>query len=122
MKNLIILMLVVVSLFSCAREEEVFEVTYVIEKASSNVDIQFLNKNHLLEDFYFKPQSAEDLWEYKFEALQGDILHLNAIYYDTLSGVKASILIGGKIYKSRETLNEPGRNVVVAGVLPFNDN
>ncbi len=121
MKKFLFQIVILLTLWSCNRQKTEVVVAYTIQNASSEVMLEFYNELQEIQEHTLDMQSTEDKWEYEFVAFPGDIVHLNAVYFDTLCGIKASILLDGKIYKAKESYNDPGRNVVVAGVVPFDD-
>ena len=104
---------------SCQMENKDVSVIYRVSNATADTEISFRdeNGNILSEDADF--QSLEDKWHYALQLKQGEIVYLTALYHDSSSSVNVEILIDGKIYKQKSSVQEPEKYVIASGIVPF---
>ena len=119
MKKFIFLLMAVVSLSSCNKDNPEVDVTYRVSKAYSETVIAYTNEAGIMNTDTVNFDSGEDIWSYSFSGEKGDIIYVSAIYIDSTSSVTVEILLDGKIYKSGSGNNEPGKYVIVSGTIPY---
>ncbi|RLD86745.1 MAG: hypothetical protein DRJ02_08100 [Bacteroidetes bacterium] len=95
------------------------KVTYQATGAVSAYNLQYLDDQNVLVKTTILPQSEQDVWNYDFEAEQGDIVYMNGKYNDVNSGLKLQLLIDGKMYKQASTEGDTIKYVVVSGTVPY---
>ncbi|MBN2175080.1 MAG: hypothetical protein JW731_13180 [Bacteroidales bacterium] len=119
MKKLIFVAFVLLVIFACDEENSPVKVQYRVSDAYAETHISYQNESGSLESETINFQSAEDTWNYSFEAKHGDIVYISAQYADTASSVNISILLDGKVYKEKYSESEPGKIITVSGTIPF---
>jgi len=118
MKRIVIIILGLLSLASCEKQKEVV-VKYLTADASSSYTVTYRNGDGELKTEEMEAVSAQDEWSFSFQAEEGDIVYLSAIYKDITSGIKVAILVDGKVYKQASSLYDTISYVIVSGTVPF---
>jgi len=95
------------------------EVVYQVTGAVSAYNLQYLDGQNALIKEEVTPQSKQDVWEYGFEAEEGDVVYVNGKYNDINSGLKIQVLIDGKIYKQASSEGDTVNYLVVSGTIPY---
>ncbi len=113
----VIAILVVVT--SACNKPQRKEVVYRAMGAVSAYNLQYFDEQNVLIKEEVIPQSKQDVWEYGFEAEEGDIVYINGKYHDINSGLKIQVLIDGKIYKQASSEGDTVNYLVVSGVVPY---
>ena len=114
MKNTLIL-LTLIALFSCTRNDQV-KIEYVATSAISEFNIFYLNPGGELQHEVVKPKSAIDMWSYSYFGEQGDVVYISGRYTDPNSSLKLLIKVDGKIYKQAQNEGDTLRFLTVSGV------
>jgi hypothetical protein len=94
-------------------------VEYKASGSVSPVSLTYRNEAGDLISTTFQATSVEDEWRYIFEAKQGSIIYLSAIYKDITSSVTLSLLIDGKTYKQASSEYDTLNYVIVSGTIPY---
>lgn len=118
MKKLIYL-LFLISLFACETNNEEKIITYRITDNESGFMVTYKNETGELVSEIIINNSSEDIWKYRFNATEGNIIYVSANYKDINTGIKVEILINGKVFKQSESLYDTLNFVTVSGTVPF---
>jgi len=119
MRKYIFLLMAVIALSSCNKDDSEVDVTYRVSSAYSETIISYTDETGIMNTDTVNFDSGEDIRSYSFSGEKGDIVYVSAIYTDSASSVKVEILLDGKIYKSGSSNNEPGKYVIVSGTIPY---
>lgn len=119
MRKLIYLGIVLVSLLSCTKENEKQTVKYRVSNATAATNIAYRNEESVIINQTVDFDSPEDIWTHSTEMNLGDIVYLSAVYYDSTSSVTVEVIVDGKIYKQRSSVNEPEKYVIASGTVPY---
>ncbi len=106
-------------LASCEVNDEERRVTYQISNNDSGFSVTYKNENGKLVKENVQVISSEDVWQYQFTDLEGDIIYISAIYKDIESGITVEILLDGKVYKRESSLYDTIHFVTVSGTIPY---
>jgi len=117
-KILLITAILFLALTGCEKESEQ-AVTYRITNSDSGFEVNYLDGNGVLQHEQVATQSAQDIWTYSFDAFEGDIVFVSAIYKDINSAIKVQVLLNGKVYKEGSSTSDTTKYVVVSGTVPF---
>ena len=122
MKNIILIIIIVplVILFGCAKDNE-RQVKYLITDSVSGFTVRYLNDAGQIIADQVITQSAEDIWQYTFTSNDGDIVFVSANYKDPLSAIKAQIYIDGKVYKQAVSKQDTISFITVSGIVPLRE-
>ena len=82
MKNILIL-IVVILVSGCTKITQV-NVVYETTAAISEYNLQYMTPEGSLEKAIVSPESAQDVWQYSYQAEQGDIVWISAKCRDVL--------------------------------------
>lgn len=121
MKKTVILSLFLLLLFSCEKEDESVQVIYKVSNAYSSTTINYRDVSGSIITESVNFASGQDIWQYNFETVRGEIIYLSAQYADSSSSVNLQILIDGKVFKEGSSNNEPEKFVTVSGSIPYLD-
>jgi hypothetical protein len=105
-------------IIGCQKDVE-HDVMYRITKSVSGFDVNYRDGNGVLQSESVETQSAEDVWMRKFDAKEGDIVFVSAVYDDPESSILLQILIDGKVYKEGSSSQDTARYITVSGTVPF---
>ncbi|MEZ5082568.1 MAG: hypothetical protein R2750_03850 [Bacteroidales bacterium] len=119
MKKLIHLMIVLVIVFSCSKENETLKVEYRVSEASAATDITYRNAESEMISETVEFNSSEDAWNLVTDMKRGDIVFVSALYHDSTSSVNVQVLVDGKIIKQKSSVNEPEKYVIASGTVPY---
>lgn len=117
-KAFYISIILLLSLTGCEKDSK-HPVMYRITESDSGYDVNYRDGDGVLQSEEVITQSAEDVWSYSFEALEGDIVFVSAIYKDLNSAIKVQVFIDGKIYKEGSSVGDTTSYVVVSGTVPY---
>ena len=117
MKN-ISLVFIVLLFLSCEKANEK-DIVYQVSDNSTGYALNFRNAEGKLIKTQIVPESSEDVWKYSFQAEQGDIVFLSALYQNPADGINVQIFIDGKAFKQGSSQNDTLRYVTVSGTIPF---
>lgn len=117
-KILLIAVILFLALTACEKESEQ-AVTYRITNSDSGFEVNYRDGDGILQHEQVATQSAMDIWTYSFDALEGDIVFVSAIYKDINSAIKVQILLDGKVYKEGSSTSDTTKFVVVSGTVPY---
>ena len=115
----IYLLLFVILLFSSCEKDQDIPVRYLATDAISGYNVIFRTGEGTLITDSVVAASAQDKWEYTFNAKKGDIVYLSAIYKDINSGIKLVIYVDGKIYKQASNQYDTTNYLIVSGAVPY---
>lgn len=118
MKKIFYIIPILFLLLACTKEKEK-KVSYVITKAVSGFNVNYLPADGSLVKTSVQTASAEDRWTYDFIAEEGDIVFVSAIYKDISSAINVQIIIDGKVYKQGSSKQDTINYVTVSGTVPF---
>jgi hypothetical protein len=120
MKKLVYISLgiVLVIVTACQKDAE-HAVVYKITRSVSGFDVNYRDANGILQMEQVQTQSAEDVWTYKFEGTEGDIVFVSGTYEDPESAILVQILIDGKVMKEGSSSGDTTRYVTVSGTIPY---
>jgi hypothetical protein len=119
MKRIAAVIILLTVIISACNKPASKEVIYRTTGAVSAYNLQYLDGQNILVKTEVVPQSKEDVWEYDFEAEEGDIVYVNGKYNDINSGLKIQVLIDGKIYKQASSEGDTVNYLVVSGTIPY---
>jgi hypothetical protein len=103
---------------ACEKESKI-DVYYLITDSSTGFEVNYRDRDGILQNEKITTQSAEDTWTYSYEAMEGDIVFVSAIYKDISSAIKVQILLDGKIFKEGASTGDTTKYVTVSGTVPF---
>ena len=118
MKKIIATTIILLFFASCEKESK-HPVTYRITNSDSGFDVNYRDDNGKLQSEKVTTQSAEDIWSYSFDAEEGDIVFVSAIYKDINSAIKVQLFIDGKVYKEGSSTGDTTKYVTVSGTVPY---
>ena len=118
MKKILVTVLAIFFLASCEKESR-HPVTYIITDSDSGFDVNYRDGDGNLHNEKVATQSAEDVWTYSFDALEGEIVFVSAIYKDINSAIRIQVLIDGKVYKEGGSTGDTTKYVTVSGTVPY---
>lgn len=104
---------------ACSKNNQNIEVEYRINNSTAMTAIGFRNEKGLLINDSLDFASNQDIWQYNMQLKRGEIVYLSAIYHDSSSSVNVEILMDGKIYKQKTSVQEPEKYVIVSGIVPY---
>jgi hypothetical protein len=119
LKGFFIPVIVLLFITGCEKQEEFVKVSYRVSQAYSPVEISYLNPRGDLEKVSYDFESIQDVWQTNFEIPKGEIVYLSVVYHDSVSSVKAQIMAGGKVFKEASSVQKPGIDITVSGVIPY---
>ena len=106
--------------WSCKKNNEPVTVTYRVSENDSGFSVTYRDANEQLVKKTVEVASSEDIWTYSFEGKEGDIVYLSVLYKDINSGIKAQVLLDGKVYKQSSSQYDTLSFVTVSGTVPYN--
>ena len=118
MKKIFYILPFVLLLVSCQKPKEK-QISYFITKSVSGFEVNYRNAEGSLVTDHVETASAQDKWQYSFDAEEGDIVFVSAIYKDISSSIVVQILIDGKVYKQGSSTHDTIKYVTVSGTVPF---
>lgn len=118
MKKILYILPLILFLFSCQKTKEK-QVSYIITKSVSGFDVNYRVADGSLIKESIEAASAQDRWQYSFNAEEGDIVFVSAIYKDISSAITVQILVDGKVYKQGSSSQDTVKYVTVSGTIPF---
>ncbi len=107
------------ALSSCEVNDDIRKITYRISDNESGFDVTYKNENDEMITENVNISSAEDVWEYSFQAQEGDIYYVSAIYKDINTGIKVQALIDGKVAGQNSSLYDTLHFVITSGTIPY---
>lgn len=118
MKKILTLMLLSVIFTACEKEHDQ-GIKYLITGNSSGFIVNYRDAAGNVINKTVIVASAEDQWTYSYNAEEGEIVFVSAIYKDINSSIKIQILIDGKVYKQGSSKYDTINYVTVSGTVPF---
>ncbi len=118
LKQTFLLILVILSLSACEKNEDKL-VKYLVTDSESGFNITYRNNSGATITEEITVASTEDEWVYTFTAEKGDIVYVSTIYKDINSRIKVAILINGKVYKQASSKYDTISFVTVSGTIPY---
>ena len=118
MKKILTLMLLSVIFTACEKEHDQ-GIKYLITDNSSGFIVNYRDAAGNVINKTVIVASAEDQWTYSYNAEEGEIVFVSAIYKDINSSIKIQILIDGKVYKQGSSKYDTINYVTVSGTVPF---
>ena len=114
----IVIILLFIMLSSCEKEQKK-DVVYQVSNNTTGFLVHYRNSGGTLIKTDIDVESKEDMWQYKFEADQGDIVFVSALYNNPADAIKIQVLINGKVYKQGSSIYDTLNFVTVSGTVPF---
>lgn len=129
MKNIILLAITLVLVTSCSKDYEQRSVTYFIKGVTKPYTLNYLNEEGATITQTVAPTNINDIWTYKFNGYQGDLVYLNAAFTEDISNMglelkfQFRILVDGKVYKDAygydQNIGDTLFRVKRSGVIPY---
>ena len=116
-----VILIFLMIIFGCEKEKSSVSVEYRVSNAYSETEITWRTADAAQMKKTILFESVEDEWKQQFRASRGNIVYLSGIYHDTASSVTLQIIVDGKIYKQKTSINEPGKYVTVSGTIPYQE-
>lgn len=119
MKKIIPIFILLTALLTACEKESNYGVAYRITNSSSGFEVNYRDGAGILRSESVSTQSAQDVWTHSFEAGEGDILFVSAIYKDIHSAIRVQITLDGKVFKEGSSAGDTVRYVTVSGTVPY---
>jgi hypothetical protein len=119
MKKIVVYVVFALFFLASCEKETTYPVTYRITNSDSGFNVNYRDADGALQSEKVTTQSAEDVWSYSFNALEGDIVFVSAIYKDINSAIRIQVYIDGKVYKEGSSTGDTTKYLTVSGTVPY---
>lgn len=121
MKKYIIIIISILLFSACTKEPESYTVRYEADRATTTLNLSYIDDNQELQEISHSFNSGEDIWSYQSIFHEGDIIYFSGVYSDEGGSQRLRILVDGKAWRQGENEFLPGEEgrITLSGILPF---